>query len=129
VINLLLLFQSLHFQIFHFFRQRCKTFGRQNWIICVIILTELLVILKFDWQTITKPLPRSVTIFWCLGLLGLVAWTIHRFYIRRDLHDHVILHPDSKDNFAHGEESKSDKNDNVADADSMEIRNLRQRTR
>ncbi|XP_064634708.1 phosphatidylserine synthase 2-like isoform X2 [Lineus longissimus] len=109
--------------------QECKMFGRQNWITCAIILTELLVILKFDWETITKPLPRPVAIFWCLGLILLVVWTIHRFFIRRDLRDHVIVHPDLKHDLAHGDSTKSDKNDNVAGAESVEIRQLRQRTR
>lgn len=63
----------------------CKKFGRQSWMIAVIIITELLIIMKFDWETITKPLPTSVLCFWIIGLLGLVLWTIWFFCIHHKI--------------------------------------------
>ena len=32
-----------------------KNFGRQSWMIAAIIITELLIVVKFDWETITNP--------------------------------------------------------------------------
>ncbi|KAK3103672.1 hypothetical protein FSP39_020900 [Pinctada imbricata] len=34
----------------------CKKFGRQSWLTLIIIITELLITMKIDWQTISKPL-------------------------------------------------------------------------
>lgn len=61
----------------------CKKFGRQSWIILTIITTEFLIIAKFDWQTITKPLPKHVFLFWVGGALLLLLWTIWNFFLRR----------------------------------------------
>ncbi|CAF4579980.1 unnamed protein product, partial [Rotaria magnacalcarata] len=30
----------------------CKRFGRQSWVITAIIIIEVLIVLKFDWQTV-----------------------------------------------------------------------------
>jgi len=62
----------------------CETFGRQSWVILAIVVTEFLVVAKFDWDTITKPLPRHVAIFWLLGLVALISWTLWNFFIARD---------------------------------------------
>jgi phosphatidylserine synthase 2 len=35
-----------------------------------IVITELLVTVKFDYETITKPLPKTIAYFWILGFLG-----------------------------------------------------------
>lgn len=60
----------------------CKTLGRQAWVMLSIVITEFLIIAKFDYQTITKPLPSHVAYAWILGLLGLVGWTIWIFFVR-----------------------------------------------
>ncbi len=36
----------------------CENFGRQSWVILAIVITEFLIVARFDWETITKPLPR-----------------------------------------------------------------------
>ncbi|CAH8461345.1 unnamed protein product [Schistosoma rodhaini] len=60
---------------------KCKRFGRQAWMIASIIITELLIVMKFGWDIITKPFPRHISIFWSLVLIGLVSWTFWHFYI------------------------------------------------
>lgn len=60
----------------------CKKFGRQSWVMLAIVITEFLVIAKFDWDTITKPLPTYVVYFWILGIIGLVGWTVWTFFLR-----------------------------------------------
>ncbi|ESO97633.1 hypothetical protein LOTGIDRAFT_103737 [Lottia gigantea] len=67
----------------------CKKFGRQSWLIIAIIVTEFLIIAKFDWKTISKPLPRPVAAFWLVGLCGLVIYTIWKFYIKRDVKNDI----------------------------------------
>lgn len=59
----------------------CKTFGRQSWVIVAIIITEFLVIAKFDFETITKPLPVHITYFWILGFCTLFVWTLWKFFL------------------------------------------------
>lgn len=65
--------------------RNCKKFGRQSSIIVAIIVTEFLITVKFDWETISKPLPRHIAVFWTLGCLGLVLYTIWKFYYFKDV--------------------------------------------
>ncbi|KAK6184097.1 hypothetical protein SNE40_006629 [Patella caerulea] len=67
----------------------CKKFGRQSWLIAAIIITEFLIIAKFDWKTISKPLPRPIAAMWIVGLVGLVVYTIWKFYIKRDVKNDI----------------------------------------
>ena len=64
-------------------RRNCKTFGAQSWISSALIITEALVSLKFDWDTLTRPLPRPVAIVWMVGLSALALWTLWHFYLQR----------------------------------------------
>ena len=57
--------------------------GTQLWLQSAIALTELMIILKFEWNTVTKPLPRHISILWLTGLLALLTWTVHHFYLHR----------------------------------------------
>lgn len=68
-------------------------FGRQSWMILAIVITELLVTIKFDFATISKPLPKHIAYFWILGFMGLVAYTVWKFYIKRDCKMDVDLKP------------------------------------
>ncbi|GFO03339.1 phosphatidylserine synthase 2, partial [Plakobranchus ocellatus] len=72
----------------------CKKFGRQSWIIAAIIITEFLISLKFDWKTMTKPIPTHMAVFWVVGLLGLIVWTVIKFYVFKDV-KHDIPEKDS----------------------------------
>lgn len=66
--------------------RECKKFGRQAWMVVIIVLTEVLIVLKFDWDTVTRPFPLHVTIFWILFTICIVGWTIWHFFIKRALH-------------------------------------------
>jgi len=67
---------------------KCKKFGRQSWLITAIIITELLITLKFDWATVTMPLPTHISLAWIVGLLSLLIWTVVKFYVFKDVkHD------------------------------------------
>jgi len=48
-----------------------------------IIVTEVLITLKFDWHTFTKPLPGYVIVGWVIGLALLALWTVWHFYLQR----------------------------------------------
>ena len=41
----------------------------------MIIMTELLICIKFGWSTITKPLPRHIAMWWVLGATLLIVYT------------------------------------------------------
>lgn len=57
----------------------------------VMVITELLVALKFDWDTFTKPPPTNVFVFWCVALTILGLWTLWHFYLQR-----LLLHTEAK---------------------------------
>jgi len=59
----------------------CDRLGRQSWVLLAIIATELLICVKFGWETITKPLPRSIAMWWLLGLALFVVYTVIKFVI------------------------------------------------
>ncbi|KAK3583279.1 hypothetical protein CHS0354_011167 [Potamilus streckersoni] len=75
----------------------CKKFGRQSWLLAAIIITELLIIAKFDWETVTKPLPPSITIFWLCGFLLLCVYTVWKFYIKKDVKNDIELLEEKQD--------------------------------
>ena len=53
----------------------CDKLGRQTWVLILIIMTELLICMKFGWNTITKPLPRHIAMWWVLGATLLIVYT------------------------------------------------------
>ena len=59
----------------------CDRLGRQSWVLLAIVATELLICVKFGWQTITKPLPTSIALWWLLGLALYVVYTVIKFVI------------------------------------------------
>ena len=59
----------------------CDHLGRQTLVLLAIVATEFLICVKFGWDTITKPLPRSIALWWLAGLALLLVYTVIRFYI------------------------------------------------
>ena len=64
----------------------CNKLGRQSWVMIAIIATELLICIKFGWSTITKPLPRHIALWWVLGALLLLVYTVVKFYLLKPYH-------------------------------------------
>jgi phosphatidylserine synthase 2 len=60
--------------------------GTQTWVAITIIITEVLIVLKFDWETVSKPLPPKIALFWAFFIGCLVLWTIWQFYLKPLLH-------------------------------------------
>ena len=56
--------------------------GSQTWVAITIIITEVLIVFKFDWETVTKPFPRHIAISWTIFLTGLFLWTVWQFWIK-----------------------------------------------
>ena len=50
-----------------------------------------MITMKFDWDTVTKPVPTHILFCWIAGISGLVGWTIWNFYLHR-----VFLHLEQK---------------------------------
>ncbi|KAK2703665.1 phosphatidylserine synthase 2-like [Artemia franciscana] len=61
----------------------CTSIGRQSWTLLTIVFTEFLIVARFDRETISKPLPRVIALFWVLGLIGLLFYTIWAFVLNR----------------------------------------------
>lgn len=57
----------------------------------MIIITEFLIVVKFDWETISKPLPQHIALFWIAGGLGLLFFTFWKFFIYRDVKNDVLM--------------------------------------
>nr|XP_053635160.1 phosphatidylserine synthase 2-like isoform X2 [Cherax quadricarinatus] len=56
-------------------------FGRQSWLFLAIVTTELLIVVKFGWETVTIPFPSHVVTLWMTIFIILVLWTLWNFYI------------------------------------------------
>lgn len=63
----------------------CTKIGRQSWVLISIIITELLIIVKFDLEVITKPLPKPILTFWIGAIILLILWTLWRFVLRNTI--------------------------------------------
>ena len=59
----------------------CDKLGRQTWVVVAIICTEFLICVKFGWDTITKPLPRYIALWWVAGISVLIVYTVVKFKI------------------------------------------------
>merc|ERR1719464_1684154 len=55
--------------------------GRQSWMLLCIVCTEVLICIKFGWETITKPLPRPIALWWLAFGFGLLAYTLVKFVL------------------------------------------------
>jgi phosphatidylserine synthase 2 len=58
----------------------CDRLGRQSWVLVAIVSTEFMICVKFGWATITKPLPRSIALWWLAGLAFLVCISKLKFH-------------------------------------------------
>jgi len=62
---------------------QCKKYGRQLWVLTAIVITEVLIVCKFDWKTITKPLPFHIVLVWTSITTGIFVWTIYQFWFKK----------------------------------------------
>ena len=61
-------------------QQIFNDFNYCNFILAIVV-TEVLICVKFGWNTITKPLPRSIALWWLAFGLGLFIYTVVKFVI------------------------------------------------
>ncbi|KAG9335754.1 hypothetical protein JZ751_004183 [Albula glossodonta] len=59
-----------------------KKLGQQAWLVAAITVTEFLIVVKYDPNTIMLPIPFFVTQCWILGIVLILTWTLWRFFIR-----------------------------------------------
>jgi phosphatidylserine synthase 2 len=64
----------------------CKKMGTQTWVAITVIITELLIIFKFDWDRIKVPPSNTIILCWAIFIFGLILSTIWNFYIRPGIH-------------------------------------------
>jgi len=60
----------------------CKRMGAQTWMCIAIITTEVLIVFKFDWETVTKPFPTTVAWCWIIFFGSLALWTVYQFIFK-----------------------------------------------
>lgn len=59
-----------------------KKLGQQAWLVAAITVTEFLIVVKYDPNTIMLPIPFFIMQCWFLGLILIVIWTVWKFFIR-----------------------------------------------
>lgn len=59
-----------------------KKLGQQAWLVAAITVTEFLIVVKYDPNTIMLPIPFFVMQCWFLGIGLIFIWTVWRFFIR-----------------------------------------------
>eukprot|EP00064_Thunnus_orientalis_P010313 superscaffoldBa00001388_g10339 len=59
-----------------------KKLGQQAWLVAAITVTEFLIVVKYDPNTIMLPIPFFIMQCWLLGILLIFTWTLWRFFIR-----------------------------------------------
>ena len=64
----------------------CNKLGRQTWVLITIVMTELFICIKFGKETMTKPLPRHIALWWVLGAALLIIYTFVKFYLLKPEH-------------------------------------------
>ncbi|XP_055335120.1 phosphatidylserine synthase 2-like [Paramacrobiotus metropolitanus] len=69
----------------YFDNPNCKKFGKQAWLVLAVIITELLIVLRFDWDLVTKPLPSRIAACWLLFFACVIIWTWWKFFYRNTL--------------------------------------------
>jgi len=66
--------------------------------------------MKFEPQTVFKPIPFHMCVFWLSAIICLLIFTIWKFYLRT----HIFLHTHSKVSPRHSAHEKSLKKSKVA---------------
>ncbi|GAU97853.1 hypothetical protein RvY_09082 [Ramazzottius varieornatus] len=61
---------------------KCKKLGKQAWMVLIVIITELLIVMRFDLELITKPLPSMIALLWLTFGTLCIMWTIWQFGYR-----------------------------------------------
>lgn len=72
--------------------------GRQSWMLLAVVITEVLVCVKFGWDTITIPLPRHIALWWMAFAGFLLVYTFIKFFIFKP----TKLKEPEKDDVVHG---------------------------
>ena len=63
----------------------CKRLGTQAWIAITIVFTEVLIVLKFDWDLVTIPFPEHIKFAWTVFFCCLLLWMLWQFYVKPHL--------------------------------------------
>ncbi len=100
---------------------------------CAIIVTEMLISLKFDWPTLSRPIPKHMAIFWTAGIIILVLGTVWHFYLKRLLwHTELKLKEDDttvQHNVLNGNAHTVQNGYAIHEGSNPPIKNLRNRSR
>uniref|UniRef100_A0A8C6M8S6 Phosphatidylserine synthase n=1 Tax=Nothobranchius furzeri TaxID=105023 RepID=A0A8C6M8S6_NOTFU len=81
-----------------------KKLGQQAWLAAAITVTEFLIVVKYDPNTLMLPIPFFVMQCWFLGIFLILIWTVWRFFIRpyvpvrtlRSSDQHLLLVPPAR---------------------------------
>ncbi|XP_071831049.1 phosphatidylserine synthase 2-like isoform X1 [Apostichopus japonicus] len=60
----------------------CNKLGQQAWVAIAMVVTEVLIVLKFDLPLVLMVPPMSVIVCWTIFCLILLTWTIWFFFVR-----------------------------------------------
>lgn len=96
----------------------CHKFGNQSILVLAVMVTEMLIAYKFDWETFTRPIPSRVSTMLMMGGLGLTLWTLWHFYLNR-----LILHTEQKMKIQEKEDDSGEESDESQNGKAIRKRN------
>lgn len=75
-------FWKQFFSAFFTNNRNCNKLGQQAWVAIAMVVTEVLIVLKFDLPLVLMVPPMSVIVCWTIFCLILLTWTIWFFFVR-----------------------------------------------
>ena len=69
-------------EVYDFASGKSSIFGQHAWVLCAIIMTELMLVCKFGWDTLSKPFPPHIKWFWMSVLILYILWTLWKFQMK-----------------------------------------------
>lgn len=69
-------------EAYDFASEKANTFGQYAWVLCAVIMTELMIVCKFGWETLCTPFPAHIKLFWLCVLVLYISWSLWKFQMR-----------------------------------------------
>ncbi|XP_019646343.1 PREDICTED: phosphatidylserine synthase 2-like [Branchiostoma belcheri] len=60
----------------------CEYLGYETWMACLLVITEILIIVRSSSDLLQIPFPDHVLRCWIAGFVCLMAWAVWRFFLR-----------------------------------------------
>jgi phosphatidylserine synthase 2 len=86
---------------------KCQRLGVQCWICSIILFTELMIVLKFDLELVSKPAPKHIIIIWKCIAAFIFIWTCWHFNIKKSCKSDHDINDTNKNNIITNEDESN----------------------